>query len=110
MNFIVQSAKDVYLGGLIHPMDDFNQPLIDKINALRKESQAVILAHNYELGEVQDIADFVGDSLELSQKAAKTDARRDRFLRRSFYGRNSLDFISRQKGSIPRYAGRLSDG
>jgi quinolinate synthase len=56
-------------------MDDFNQPIIDKINALRKERQAVILAHNYELGEVQDIADFVGDSLELSQKAAKVEAR-----------------------------------
>jgi quinolinate synthase len=55
-------------------MDELNQPIIEKISALKKQRQAVILAHNYELGEVQDIADFVGDSLELSQKAAKTDA------------------------------------
>jgi quinolinate synthase len=49
--------------------------LLEKISELRKRRGAVILAHNYQLGEVQDIADFVGDSLELSQKAAQTDAR-----------------------------------
>lgn len=48
--------------------------LIKKIISLKKRRNAVFLAHNYQLGEVQDIADFVGDSLELSQKAAKTDA------------------------------------
>jgi quinolinate synthase len=48
--------------------------LVEKISALRKKRNAVILVHNYQLGEVQDIADFVGDSLELSQNAAKTGA------------------------------------
>ena len=48
--------------------------IIERINKLRKERNAIIIAHNYQRGEVQDIADFVGDSLELSQKAAKIDA------------------------------------
>ncbi len=55
-------------------MDNENGELTEKILNLKKTRGAVILAHNYQLGEVQDIADFVGDSLELSQNAAKTDA------------------------------------
>lgn len=55
-------------------MDNENGKLTEKIPNLKKTRGAVILAHNYQLGEVQDIADFVGDSLELSQNAAKTDA------------------------------------
>lgn len=45
-----------------------------RIKKLKSESDAVIIAHNYQRGDVQDIADFVGDSLELSQKAAQIDA------------------------------------
>ena len=51
-----------------------DKEIVEKICELRKKLNAVILTHNYQLGEVQDIADFVGDSLELSIKASKTTA------------------------------------
>ncbi len=55
-------------------MENRDVKLVEEILSLKRERNAVILAHNYQLGEVQDIADFVGDSLELSQDAAKTKA------------------------------------
>jgi quinolinate synthase len=51
-----------------------NEKLIKKIEHLKAERNAVILAHNYQPGEIQDIADFTGDSLGLSIQASKTDA------------------------------------
>ena len=52
----------------------FDTALHAQIRALAKERNAVILAHNYERPEVQDVADYVGDSLGLSREAARTDA------------------------------------
>src|SRR5262245_60001590 len=61
-----------------HPRDAGREPdatpeLIDEIRELRRLRNAVILAHNYQVPAVQDVADYVGDSLGLAQAAARTD-------------------------------------
>ena len=60
-------------GHIVEPIDP-KVKLVEEINRLKKEKNAVILSHFYVDGELQDIADYVGDSLQLAQEAAKTEA------------------------------------
>ena len=79
----------------------------EQVRRLADERDAVILAHNYQLPEIQDIADHVGDSLGLSRVAAAGRGVDDRVLRRPLHGRDGQDPQLRQDGADPRRAGRV---
>jgi len=72
MSIVNKSKMEEF--GYIELDVDKSLNIVDEIQIMRKEKNAVILAHFYQEGEVQDIADFVGDSLGLSQQAAATEA------------------------------------
>ena len=75
--------------------------LEERINKLKKKHQAIILAHNYQLPEVQDVADFRGDSLELSRIAAKTDAKVIVFCGVHFMAQTASILCANKKVIVP---------
>ncbi len=70
----IVDKSEIEKKGFIDLDVDKSIDIVDEIHLMRKQKNAVILAHYYQEGEIQDIADFVGDSLALSQQAAATDA------------------------------------
>src|SRR4029079_17526599 len=61
-------------GGNMAATIDVNLDLFEEIDRLKRERNAIVLAHYYQEPDIQDVADYLGDSLGLSQQAAKTDA------------------------------------
>jgi quinolinate synthase len=92
-----QVAKYGYVREAIAPETD----IIAEINRLKKEKNAVILAHYYVDGDIQDLADYIGDSLGLSQQAASTQADMIVFCGVHFMGETAKVLSPQKKVIIP---------
>ena len=93
--------SEILKNGFIQKDIDPGVNIIDEINRMRKEKNAVILAHYYQTGDIQDIADYVGDSLALSRAAARVDADIILFAGVNFMAETAKLLAPRKKVLIP---------
>lgn len=93
--------------GYIDEPVDGSVDLKKEIRRLCEEKDAVVLAHYYTVGEVQEVADFIGDSLALARKAAKTDAKIIVMCGVHFMAETCKLLLAGEEGALPRPHSRL---
>ena len=94
MSAVAIAKKNLNIKGFLDIDVDPTLDLFEAIEKLKKEKNAIILAHYYQESDIQDIADYIGDSLGLSQQAASTDADIIVFAGVHFNGRDCKNVIA----------------